>query len=94
MKSAIPALLAAAVLTLSGTTIACDSLGENMHMGNIISIDRSGNTFVIVDAESQKQIRFSASREALAPLSVNDMVEVAYEIIDGGKLRSVQLIRL
>lgn len=94
MKSAIPTLLAAAVLTLSGTTIACDSLGENMHMGNIISIDRSGNTFVIVDAESQKQIRFSASREALAPLSVNDMVEVAYEIIDGGKLRSVQLIRL
>lgn len=92
MRYAIPALLAA--LTIGAApTIACDSLGDNMHMGNIVSIDRNSNTFVILDAESQKPIRFSASKEVLKPLAVDDMVEVGYEAVDGGELRAVSLVR-
>jgi hypothetical protein len=93
MRYSIAALLSA-VLLASGPAIACDSLGENMHMGNIVSIDRSGNTFTILDAESQAPIRFIASRESLIPLSVNDMVEVSYEVIEGGGLRILNLVRM
>jgi hypothetical protein len=93
MRYALPALLAALIIG-TAPAIACDSLGENMHMGSIVSIDRSSNTFVILDAESQKQIRFSASKEVLKPAAVNDMVEVGYEVIDDGKLRATSLTRI
>jgi hypothetical protein len=92
-RYAIPALLAALAFG-SAPAIACDSLGENMHMGNIVSIDRSSNTFVILDAESQKQIRFNASKEVLKPVAVNDMVEVGYEVIGDGELRATSLSRI
>ena len=93
MRYSITALLSA-VLLASGLANACDSLGENMHMGNIVSIDRAGNTFVILDAESQKPIRFIALQDSLAALSVNDMVEVSYEVVEGGGLRILNLARL
>lgn len=93
MKYATTTLLAALIIG-AGPVLACDGLGENMHMGNIVSIDRGSNTFVILDAQSQKPIRFTAAKETLTPFTVNDMVEVGYEVIDGGKLRSVSLVRL
>lgn len=93
MKSIITALLAAA-LAAAGTAMACDGLGENTHMGNIISIDRSDHTFVIVDTESRARISFSATQQMLAPLSVDDLVQVRYEAGTGNYLRSVDLIRL
>jgi len=94
MRYTIPALLAAALLTGTGVAMACDSLGENMHMGQIVSIDRKDSSFVIRDAESSKPIRFSATQAALATFDVNDVVEVSYEVIEGGALRSVKLSRI
>lgn len=90
MKFTAIALLAASTL-VTASILACDSLGENMHMGSIVSIDRGTNTFVILDAESQKPIRFISSAETLKPLVIDEMVEVSYEVADGGELRVVSL---
>jgi hypothetical protein len=94
MRYLTPALLGAALLSSTLSVLACDGLGENMHMGSIVSIDRGGNTFVILDAQSQKPIRFTASREALAPFAVDDKVEVTYEKATGDELHSVNLVHL
>jgi hypothetical protein len=94
MRYAIPALLAAALLTGTEAAMACDSLGENMHMGQIVSIDRKDSSFVIRDAETGKPVRFSASQAALVAFDVNDMVEVSYEVLEGGALRTLKLNRL
>lgn len=94
MKTPTAALLLTVMLLGPAVAISCDSLGENMHMGSIVSIDRDHNSFVILDAESQKPIRFIASKAALIALAVNDMVTVSYEVIDGGGLRLLSLARL
>jgi len=93
MRFAIPALLAALTIGAAPAT-ACDSLGENMHMGRIVSIDHNDYTFVILDVESQKPVGFSSTRAALIAFDVNDMVEVSYEVLDGGILRSMKISRL
>ncbi|MCC6301847.1 MAG: hypothetical protein IT489_03490 [Gammaproteobacteria bacterium] len=93
MKHAIPTLLFGLMIG-AGPAYACDSLGENMHMGSIVSIDRDNHSFVILDAESSRPIHFTASAEAIAPLSVDEVVEVSYEVGDKGELRSLELIRL
>lgn len=93
MKYAIPTLLFSLTIG-AGSASACDSLGENMHMGNIVSIDRASNSFVILDAESSRPIRFTASAEAIAPLSIDEVVEVSYEVGDEGGLHSLKLIKL
>lgn len=93
MRYAIYAALAAVSIG-AAPVFACDSLGDNQHMGKIVSIDHPGNTFVILDAESQKPIRFIASKPLLIPLAVDDMVQVGYETIEGGALRTLSLVRL
>ena len=94
MKVMLPAALTAGLLLAGASVMACDQMGPNVHVGNVVSIDRASSTFVILDAQSQQPIQFTAaSAKALDTLHVNDSVKVNYEETEG-KLRSVKLTRI
>jgi hypothetical protein len=92
---ALTLLISAGMLLAAGSALACDQMGPNVHMGNVVSIDRANASFVILDAQTQQPIRFvAASTATLEYLHVNDAVKVNYEETAGGILRSVQTSRL
>lgn len=88
--------LVLAALWLGGAVpaMACEVAGKNKHIGRIVAIDTGSRTFVILDAETQREIRFTASRQTLASLTVHDAVQVAYEETPEGTLVSLEVVRI
>jgi hypothetical protein len=94
MKSLIASVVSAGLLLVAGPALSCDQMGVDVHVGNIVSIDRAGSSFVILDAQTQQPIRFAAAKGTLDSLHVNDAVKVNYEKAGDGALRSVGLTRI
>ncbi|MFQ5354941.1 MAG: hypothetical protein ACE5DY_00385 [Mariprofundaceae bacterium] len=59
-------LFLAAFLLLANTSAwACDAARPNTHIGPVTSVDDSGGTFTIIDAQTQRPISFFASKAVL-----------------------------
>lgn len=93
-KLSIASVLSLGLLMAAGPALSCDGMGPNVHMGNIVSIDRANGFLVILDAQSQQPIRFIVSDHSLGSLQVDDAVKVNYEETRDGTLRSLELTRL
>lgn len=95
MKTLIASVVSAGLLAMAGPVLSCDGMGDKVHVGNVVSIDRASSSFVILDAQTKQPIRFVAeAKGALDSLHVNDAIKVNYEAAQGGELRSVGLSRL
>jgi len=55
------------VLFSVSASVACDSAGSNVHIGEVTSID--SGTFTLLDAETNSPIKFTASSELLLTLA-------------------------
>jgi signal recognition particle receptor subunit beta len=90
MKTSYYSALTAGLLVVGGSAWACDQMGTNVHVGNIVSIDRAHATFVIRDAQSRQPIEFVVASNDLDSLHVSDAVKVNYEKTNDGALRSIK----
>jgi len=89
-KLRLLALSAAFVLSASPFyAMACEGAGRFTHMGNVLSVDASGKTFTIRDAQTQKPITFLANNEIIDGLKdAKGSIMVNYQA-DGDKLKAV-----
>ena len=73
---AIKNLLITATLTagliMPASLLACDAMGKNTHVGNLVSVDAANSTFTIRDAQSRGPITFIANNEILEGLKQAD----------------------
>lgn len=67
MTKKFPMLLSAvlAASVLSAGALACDTARGNQHVGQVVSVDREGGTFTIMDSQTASPITFSADKEIL-----------------------------
>lgn len=68
------------------SALACESAGPNMHVGPVTGIDEAAKTFTILDAETQKNIEFNASKEILKTVASKKQVIVEYHKDEKGLL--------
>lgn len=82
-------LATSALLLLASQAMACGPEKGMTHMGAVLSVDASGKTFTIRDAQTQAPITFLASNEILDGLKdAKGSVMVNYEE-DGDQLKAV-----
>jgi len=80
VRSLLTGLLIAAPLM----SWACDGAGPSSHVGIINSVDAGGKTLTIIDAQTQKPIKFTANNEIIDGLKdAKGSVMVNYEKVDG-----------
>ncbi|HEY5602734.1 MAG TPA: hypothetical protein VIM41_06465 [Gammaproteobacteria bacterium] len=80
----IKTLLAAALLIAPVATWACDAAGPSTHIGTVKSVDASGKTFTIIDAQTRTPITFAANNEIIDGLKdATGSVMVNYEKVEG-----------
>ena len=60
---------------------ACKSAGPNKHVGVLIGV--SSDSFVLRDAETQKELTFQASNEIIQKLEGKQRVVISFEEKDG-----------
>ncbi len=90
LRNTLAFTLLTASLFVSSTAFACDSMGPSTHMGQLMSIDATKNTFTIKDAQSQSPITFAANSDILTGLKgASGSIMVNYEENDAGGLDAV-----
>jgi hypothetical protein len=90
LRNTLAFTLFTASLFVSGATFACDAMGPSTHMGQLMSIDATKNTFTIRDAQSQSPITFAANSDILTGLKgASGSIMVNYEENDAGGLDAV-----
>ena len=63
---------------------ACDGAGPSTHVGMIHSVDAGSKTFTIIDAQTQKPIKFTANNEIIDGLkNAKGSIMVNYEEVNG-----------
>lgn len=81
--------LALAIALTPAIGLACEGAGKMTHMGNVLSVDASGKTFTIRDAQTSSPITFAANTEILEGLkNAKGSIMVNYEG-KGDKLTAV-----
>ncbi len=65
------------------STLACSSLPSGKHLGLVMKVDPEMGTFTLIDAETRKPIRFSASTELLKMIQRDDTIIMSYENENG-----------
>lgn len=89
-KNLIGGILLAGSLFASGAAMACDAMGTNKHMGELVSVDPGKQTFTIRDAQSRSPITFDATQEIITGLKgFAGSLMVNYEENDAGGLNAV-----
>jgi hypothetical protein len=90
-KTIVKSVLAATLLCAPLITWACDAAGPSTHVGNIKSVDATGKTFTIIDAQTQSPITFVANNEIINGLKdAKGSVMVNYEEMeDSSKLKAL-----
>ena len=80
---------ALALTTAPLYTFACGAAEKMVHMGAVLSVDASGKTFTIRDAQTQAPITFLASNEIIEGLKdAKGSIMVNYEE-QGKQLKAV-----
>jgi hypothetical protein len=72
--------------------LACESAGPNAHIGTVTAIDNAQKTITLKDAESGKNLTFTATPELLRGIAVKDQVIVKYAA-DGARLRATSVTK-
>ena len=81
--------LLAAILVAPATSLACDALGPNKHVGTVIGLDSSAQTITVLDAQSNQPITFLANEKILSEVkNAKGQFIVDYEA-DGAQLRAI-----
>ena len=63
---------------------ACDAAGPSTHIGTVQSVDASGKTFTIIDAQTRMPIKFVANNEIIDGLKdAKGSVMVNFEEMEG-----------
>lgn len=90
LRNTLAFTLFTASLFVSGAIFACDAMGPATHMGQLMSVDATKNTFTIRDAQSQSPITFAANGDILTGLKdASGSIMVNYEENDAGGLKAV-----
>ncbi len=72
-------------------TMACGSPDMKTHVGKVLSVDKNGGTFTLLDAESMSPITFKADAALLEKIShAGGSVAVTYETL-GDTLQALEL---
>lgn len=81
----VKAILVGALFIIAPiSTWACDAAGPSTHIGTVKSVDASGKTFTIIDAQTRMPITFIASNEIIDGLKdAKGSVMVNFEQMDG-----------
>lgn len=83
-------ILLTGALLASSAVLACDGMGPQKHMGQLMSVDASKHTFTIRDAQSSSPITFVATQEIITGLKgFAGNLMVNYEEDDKGGLNAV-----
>jgi len=78
-------------LAIVSEGFACTLAGENKHIGRLLAVDAAAGEFVLLDAETQRELRFAASPQLLDLLRPGRTVKVRYEEDEKGRLVTVAL---
>ena len=79
-----------ALVTMSGSVLACGGENSGKHIGNITAVNQNGGTFTIRDMESNSPITFKANSEIMTAVTgASGHVMVNYEENDEGALVAV-----
>jgi len=88
-RNLLNGILLAGAMFVSGTTLACESMGPSTHMGQLMSVDATKHTFTIRDAESSSPVTFIATQEIITGLKgFAGSLMVNYEENDDGGLQA------
>lgn len=75
----------ASLVFISSSVLACGPGANKTHMGQLLNVDKTAQTFTIRDAETSKPVTFAANSDILGSLSgVNGNLMVNYEQTDQG----------
>ncbi len=87
----ITSVLGALVLFASTTAWACSAVGPNKHVGMLLNIDKPGQSFTVLDAETNRPITFLADEALLTRLTgAKGQILVDFEA-EGSKLRATSV---
>ncbi|HET6371660.1 MAG TPA: hypothetical protein VFG95_10710 [Nitrospiria bacterium] len=85
MKLKLSVLILAIVLSTPILSLACSSLGPNIHAGVIRGVDSKEGTITLIDSETGKALTFSASEAQISPLRPNERVVIKFSV-EGEKM--------
>lgn len=90
-KALLLAGVTLAASLLSAGALACEAAGSNRHVGRVMSVDRQGGTFTIMDSQTASPITFSADQDILDGLGeARGGIMVDYSE-DGNTLRAERI---
>lgn len=85
-------ILAISFMVISFNGFACSMAGDNKHIGNIVGVDSTQQTFTILDAETRKKISFIATSAQIESLTGKQAVEVTFDINDKDAFVATELV--
>lgn len=73
--NAIHRLFVSVLVVVSSAVVvpswACDAMGPNRHVGVVTKIEPNAGTFTIIDAQTERNMTFTASKKILDVLALN-----------------------
>src|SRR3989442_13983590 len=73
--NAIHRLFVSVLVVVSSAVVvpswACDAIGPNRHVGVVTKIEPNAGTFTIIDAQTERNMTFTASKKILDVLALN-----------------------
>lgn len=86
MKNYLLTLALTGALLMPLSSWACDAAGPSTHIGNLMSVDATGKTFTIRDAQSNSPISFSVKDDSIMAglKNAKGSIMVNYEENDSG----------
>lgn len=70
---------------------ACDAMGPNRHVGIVTKIEPNAGTFTIIDAQTERNMTFTASKKILDMLTLNREFIVTFRM-EGRHMRAEAVV--
>jgi hypothetical protein len=70
---------------------ACDAMGPNRHVGVVTKIEPNAGTFTIIDAQTERNMTFTASKKILDVLALNREFIVTFRM-EGQHMRAEAVV--
>jgi hypothetical protein len=87
-------LVSVLVVVISAVVVpswACDAMGPNRHVGVVTKIEPNAGTFTIIDAQTERNMTFTASKKILDVLALNREFIVTFRM-EGQHMRAEAVV--
>ncbi len=87
-------LVSVLVVVISAVVVpswACDAMGPNRHVGVVTKIEPNSGTFTIIDAQTERNMTFTASKKILDVLALNREFIVTFRM-EGQHMRAEAVV--